>query len=44
MHLHRVKLKVLAEISNLDRTQLDSIITEKLDSLFIEQQKASRFL
>jgi hypothetical protein len=44
MHLHRVKLKVLAEISDLDRTQLESIITEKLDSLFIEQQKASHFL
>ena len=44
MHLHRVKPKVLAEISDLDRTQLENIITEKLDSLFIEQQKSSQFL
>lgn len=41
MHLHRVKPLVLAQISDLDRTQLGNIIMEKLESLFIEQQKAS---
>ena len=44
MHLHRVKPKVLAEISDLDRNQLGNVIGEKLESLFIEQQKASQFL
>ena len=44
MHLHRVKPKVLAEISDLDRNQLGNVISEKLESLFIEQQKASQFL
>ena len=40
MHLHRVKPKVLAEISDLDRNQLGNVILEKLESLFIEQQKS----
>lgn len=44
MHLHRIKPKVLEEISDLDRHQLGNVITEKLESLFIEQQKASQFL
>ena len=44
MHLHRVKPLVLAEISDLDRDQLGNVIMEKLESLFIEQQKASVFL
>jgi hypothetical protein len=44
MHLHRVKPKVLAEISDLDRNQLENVIKEKLESLFIEQQKAGAFL
>lgn len=44
MHLHRIKLKVLSEISDLDRHQLGNVIGEKLESLFIEQQKASQFL
>jgi hypothetical protein len=44
MHLHRVRPKVLSEISDLDRNQLGNVITEKLESLFIEQQKASQFL
>jgi hypothetical protein len=43
MHLHRVKPTVLAEISDLDRDQLGNVIMEKLESLFIEQQKASIF-
>ena len=38
MHLHRVKPKVLAEISALDRSSLGSVISEKLDSLFVSQQ------
>ncbi len=38
MHLHRVKPKVLAEISELDRSSLGSVISEKLDSLFVSQQ------
>lgn len=40
MHLHRVKPKVLAELSDLDRTQLGSVILEKLESLFIELKKS----
>jgi hypothetical protein len=44
MHLHRIKPKVLSEISHLDRHQLGNVIGEKLESLFIEQQKASQFL
>lgn len=43
MHLHRLKPKVLAEISDLDRTQLVNVILEKLESLFNEQRKASVF-
>jgi hypothetical protein len=43
MHLHRVKPLVLAEISDLDRVQLGNVIMEKLESLFIEQKKASAF-
>ncbi len=41
LHLHRIKPKVLAEISELDRSSLGNVISEKLESLFIEQQKAS---
>ncbi len=41
LHLHRIKPKVLAEISDLDRAQLGNVISEKLESLFIAQQKAS---
>ena len=44
MHLHRIKPKVLSEISDLDRHQLGNVIVEKLESLFIELQKASQFL
>lgn len=44
MHLHRIKPRVLSEISDLDRTQLGNVIVEKLESLFIEQQKASQLL
>lgn len=41
MHLHRVKPKVLAEISELDRSSLGSVISEKLESLFVSGQNAS---
>lgn len=39
LHLHRIKPKVLERISDLDRHQLSTVITEKLDSLFMAQQK-----
>lgn len=39
MHLHRVKPLILAQISDLDRTSLGNVITEKLESLFISLQK-----
>jgi hypothetical protein len=38
MHLHRVRPKVLPEISDLDRTSLLNVITEKLDSLFLQNK------
>jgi hypothetical protein len=41
IHLHRIKPKVLAEISELDRTSLGNVIAEKLESLFVAQKKAS---
>jgi hypothetical protein len=41
LHLHRVKPRVLARISDLDRNSLAGVIYEKLDSLFIAQQKAT---
>ena len=39
MHLHRVKPNVLNQLSDLDRTSLANVITEKLESLFLEQNK-----
>ncbi|MCZ6642897.1 MAG: hypothetical protein O7F71_15070, partial [Gammaproteobacteria bacterium] len=41
MHLHRVKPKVLAKLSDLDRNSLANVITEKLESLFLEQNKTN---
>ena len=41
MHLHRIKPKVLAEISELDRAQLENVILEKLESLFIALKKTN---
>ena len=38
MHLHRVRPKVLPEISDLDRTSLLNVINEKLDSLFLQSK------
>jgi len=39
MHLHRVKPKILEKISDLDRHSLGSVINEKLETLFLNQQK-----
>ncbi len=39
MHLHRVKPMVLSQLSDLDRSSLAKVITEKLESLFLEQNK-----
>jgi len=39
LHLHRVKLPVLAEISELDRVNIHNVIMEKLDALFLTQRK-----
>jgi hypothetical protein len=40
LHLHRVKPKVLAQISDLDRSSLANVINEKLESLFVACQRA----
>jgi hypothetical protein len=39
LHLHRVKLGELSERSELDRTNIKNVVTEKLESLFISQRK-----
>ena len=39
LHLHRVKLESLSERSALDRTNIQNVVLEKLESLFIEQQR-----
>ncbi len=41
MHLHRVKPMVLSQLSELDRSSLANVITEKLESLFLEQNKTN---
>lgn len=41
MHLHRVKPMVLSQLSDLDRSSLANVITEKLESLFLEQNKTN---
>lgn len=41
MHLHRVKPTVLSQLSDLDRSSLAKVITEKLESLFLEQNKTN---
>lgn len=40
MHLHRVHPNTIENMSDLDRTNLTNVIAEKLESLFISQQKA----
>lgn len=42
LHLHRIKPRVLERISDLDRNSLATVINEKLESLFIEQQRAGK--
>ncbi len=37
LHLHRVKPAVLQELSEFDRESLRSVVTEKLESLFLMQ-------
>jgi len=39
LHMHRVKLAELSERSELDRTNIRNVVTEKLESLFISQRK-----
>ena len=41
MHLHRVKPMILNQLSDLDRNSLANVITEKLESLFLEQNKSN---
>jgi hypothetical protein len=38
LHLHRVKLPVLEQISELDRIGITNAIMEKLDALFLSQR------
>ena len=37
VHLHRVNPNAIANMSELDRTNLTNVITEKLESLFLTQ-------
>jgi len=39
LHLHRIKLDALSERSALDRTNIQNVVLEKLESLFVEQQR-----
>ena len=39
LHLHRIKLESLSERSALDRTNIQNVVLEKLESLFHEQQR-----
>lgn len=39
LHLHRVKPSAIANMSNLDRSNLGNVIAEKLDSLMLEQSR-----
>lgn len=39
LHLHRIKLGALSERSELDRTNIQNSILEKLESLFFEKQR-----
>ena len=41
LHLHRIKPRVLERISDLDRSSLAAVINEKLESLFVDLQKAA---
>jgi hypothetical protein len=39
LHMHRVKLSKLAERSELDRTNIRNVVTEKLESLYVSQRR-----
>ena len=39
LHLHRIKLESLSERSALDRTNIQNVVLEKLESLFVEQHR-----
>lgn len=41
LHLHRIKLSELSERSELDRTNIRNVVTEKLESLFVSQRKTA---
>jgi hypothetical protein len=41
LHMHRVKLGLLGERSELDRTNIKNVVTEKLESLFVTQRRHS---
>ena len=39
LHLHRVHPAIIENMSNLDRTNLSNVISEKLESLFLSQKQ-----
>lgn len=41
LHLHRVNPRVIDNMSDLDRTNLTNVVTEKLESLFLSQEGMS---
>ena len=41
LHMHRIKLSELSERSELDRTNIRNVVTEKLESLFVSQRKTA---
>ena len=42
LHMHRVRPQVIESMSELDRTSLRNVITEKLESLFLMQGQDAR--
>ncbi len=42
MHMHRVRPQLIESLSELDRTSLRNVITEKLESLFLLQGQDAR--
>lgn len=41
LHLHRVNPRAIDNMSDLDRTNLTNVVTEKLESLFLSQEGTS---
>lgn len=41
LHLHRVRPEALPRLSDLDKSSIASVIAEKLETLFINQQKVA---